>query len=263
VGMLSTLDVLEGLDPGERGLWWSGLRRDPNQDFGLTRIPLGDYTLGFLSTTNVLNGTQGLEHMEFLGYHEWWSDRARPERAQAFLERIRAYRQECDFLVVALHDGGEYAEGPEAARRDFFRQVALAGADVVWGHHPHVLQESEWVEAEGRRALVFYSLGNFYSAQTWRQRPEDSAVPWARTGDGVLWELHLREGPDSLVWGNLEAHWTNVYRHPSQGMVVGFTRDWIDEESLPEAWREYYRVRLERQQALGTPGTWSPPPTAE
>ena len=43
----------------------------------------------------------------------------------------------------------------------------IIGADVVIGTHPHVLQPVEWVQgADGHDALVYYSLGNFLSAQT-------------------------------------------------------------------------------------------------
>ena len=40
-----------------------------------------------------------------------------------------------------------------------------AGADIIIGHHPHVLQPIEWIEKNKHRTLVVYSLGNFISAQ--------------------------------------------------------------------------------------------------
>jgi Putative enzyme of poly-gamma-glutamate biosynthesis (capsule formation) len=35
-----------------------------------------------------------------------------------------------------------------------------AGAVLVWGHHPHVLQPVEWIETARGKALILYSLGN-------------------------------------------------------------------------------------------------------
>ena len=41
-----------------------------------------------------------------------------------------------------------------------------AGADLIIGTHPHVVQPVEWITAEnGNRALCFYSLGNYVSTQ--------------------------------------------------------------------------------------------------
>lgn len=44
--------------------------------------------------------------------------------------------------------------------------MAEAGADVIIGTHPHVVQPVEWIEAEnGNRTLCYYSLGNYLSTQ--------------------------------------------------------------------------------------------------
>src|SRR5699024_8239415 len=44
--------------------------------------------------------------------------------------------------------------------------IADAGADIIFGHHPHVIQPFEMIEGrDGHETAVFYSLGNFYSGQ--------------------------------------------------------------------------------------------------
>jgi poly-gamma-glutamate synthesis protein (capsule biosynthesis protein) len=79
---------------------------------------------------------------------------------------IKALRPLCDFLVVSMHWGQEYqhAISKEQERLGLF----LAGLDVdlIIGHHPHVVQRYSYLEQpDGGRALCFYSLGNFLSAQ--------------------------------------------------------------------------------------------------
>lgn len=86
----------------------------------------------------------------------------RPGTAWAFPERIRASvraaRREADAVVAMLHWGLELDRSPTARQREL-AQVALdAGATVVLGHHPHVLQPVRR-PAPGR--LVAFSLGNF------------------------------------------------------------------------------------------------------
>ncbi len=69
-----------------------------------------------------------------------------------------------DVVVVCPHWGNENQTSPTQYQQEFARQMAQAGADLILGTHPHVVQPVEWVEADnGNRALCFYSLGNYVS----------------------------------------------------------------------------------------------------
>ena len=65
-------------------------------------------------------------------------------------------------VMVSLHWGGEFRPAADLAQRSAARALAQAGADLIWGHHPHVLQPVEWLERPEpqRPCLVVYSLGN-------------------------------------------------------------------------------------------------------
>ncbi len=81
----------------------------------------------------------------------------------ADIEEVRAL---ADIVVVCPHWGTEYQDVPSSYQRSFAEQMAQAGADLIIGTHPHVPQPVEWVEAEnGRKALCYYSLGNYVSTQ--------------------------------------------------------------------------------------------------
>jgi len=71
-----------------------------------------------------------------------------------------------DFVVVCPHWGTEYTTKPSSYQQKFARQMTEAGADIIIGTHPHVVQPVEWVEAEnGNKSLCYYSLGNYVSTQ--------------------------------------------------------------------------------------------------
>ena len=71
-----------------------------------------------------------------------------------------------DFVVVCPHWGTEYTTTPSKYQEKFARQMTEAGADIIIGTHPHVVQPVEWLEAEnGNKALCYYSLGNYVSTQ--------------------------------------------------------------------------------------------------
>lgn len=70
---------------------------------------------------------------------------------------IARSRKSADLVMVFLHWGVEEYEYPTPAQTDLARQIIFAGADVIIGHHPHVLQGMHRIQNK----LVAYSLGNF------------------------------------------------------------------------------------------------------
>lgn len=56
------------------------------------------------------------------------------------VDEIKKLREQCDYLVVYVHWGIERSERPEDYQRSLGKQYIDAGADVVIGSHPHVLQ---------------------------------------------------------------------------------------------------------------------------
>lgn len=91
---------------------------------------------------------------------------------------IKRYRGQVDFLIVFFHWGREYTATPAAgggAPEPPSRLAHLAidaGADLVLGAHPHVVQNKE----EYRGKLIVYSLGNFVFDQSWSQETQEGEV---------------------------------------------------------------------------------------
>ncbi|MCM3711735.1 CapA family protein [Sporosarcina luteola] len=74
---------------------------------------------------------------------------------------IREMEEEVDITVVSIHWGNEYMLQPTEKQEELAGWLASQDVDIIFGHHPHVLQRYEKIgDTE-----VFYSLGNFYSAQ--------------------------------------------------------------------------------------------------
>lgn len=79
---------------------------------------------------------------------------------------IEKARLDADFVIVFAHWGTEYSSQIDASQQKW-TQVFLDGkVDVVIGTHPHVLQPYEMLTDDtGHKMLVYYSIGNFISAQ--------------------------------------------------------------------------------------------------
>lgn len=78
-----------------------------------------------------------------------------PRALEAELTR-RVAAADADIVIVSIHWGQELRKEPTLAQRDLARALVAAGANIVVGHHSHVVQPMERV-GDG---IVFYSLGN-------------------------------------------------------------------------------------------------------
>jgi poly-gamma-glutamate synthesis protein (capsule biosynthesis protein) len=118
---------------------------------------------------------------------------------------VRAARAHADLVVVSFHWGVEYRTTPLPEYPKLAQALVDAGADVILGHHPHVLQPiASLTAADGRQAVVAYSLGNLVSnmAETWT--PDQPAYR-ARTRDGVVLRLRVVRYANGLVSVGVEA----------------------------------------------------------
>jgi len=72
-------------------------------------------------------------------------------------EDIKSTKEKTDIIIVSMHFGEEYWSSPTPEQEYFARLAIDAGADLVVGHHPHVIQRIE----EYENGYIAYSLGNF------------------------------------------------------------------------------------------------------
>lgn len=73
------------------------------------------------------------------------------------LSDVEQLKATCDVIVVSLHWGVEKVFYPSPKQIQMARRIIDAGASLILGHHPHVVQGVE----EYRAGLIAYSLGNF------------------------------------------------------------------------------------------------------
>ncbi len=102
----------------------------------------------------------------------------KPLDMDSLLASVAELKAKSDVVIVSLHWGMEYAGETTPLQRQQAKQLANAKVDVLWGHHPHVLQPAEWVEAENgsHRMLALYSLGNLLTDQTMTYETRHSAL---------------------------------------------------------------------------------------
>lgn len=95
-----------------------------------------------------------------------------------------------EIIICAFHWGTEGSYRATSAQQSYAHAAIDAGADIVYGHHPHVLQKIE----EYGDGIIYYSLGNFSFGGSVFPQDYDSAV---------LQQEIIREDDDSLHLGEL------------------------------------------------------------
>ncbi|MDD2510973.1 MAG: CapA family protein, partial [Syntrophomonas sp.] len=86
------------------------------------------------------------------------------------LADIKVLRPQVDVLVLVLHWGLEYNPRPTDIQNRQAYSFLEAGADLILGSHPHVIQTMENVKIENKDKFVIYSMGNFISHQIGQER---------------------------------------------------------------------------------------------
>lgn len=87
------------------------------------------------------------------------------------LSDIQKAKKDADVVVLALHWGDEYVREPNKKQKRLANEFIYHGADIILGHHPHVLQPMEILnQKDGKKGIVIYSLGNFLSRQEMNYR---------------------------------------------------------------------------------------------
>ncbi|TMW72226.1 CapA family protein [Alteribacter natronophilus] len=108
-------------------------------------------------------------------------------------QRISEANENADIVMVHVHWGDEYQVGHNQEQALLARLMSSAGADIIIGHHSHVLEEVEVIEremanGEMNSTLVMFGLGNFVFDQG-----------WTRTKESILAQLDILDDGSSQM----------------------------------------------------------------
>jgi len=166
-GLLETIRHLEDV-----GVAYCGANPERERSWEPCRFLADGLLVGFVAATDL-----SFEHGSWCKVDESLSD---------LKAHLAAAAYKCDLLVTSFHWGNEYQNSPTQRQRSVARAAIEAGADLVIGHHPHVLQGIGC----HRGAPILYSCGNFVFDQREGERME-SAVFHLRYTQGQGWRIRV------------------------------------------------------------------------
>lgn len=177
-GVYRTLDVLE-----DAGIIPVGTARDEEERDTPKMVEVNGIKLAFLAYTygtNMIPVPDGKEYIVNL---------IDLELMRKDIEKAR--EEGVDMIVVFMHWGIEYQHEPNKEQKELAHELAKAGADIILGSHPHVIQPMDYInviddDSKERETFVIYSLGNFISSQY-----KTGGIPTGDVEYGVILDLNV------------------------------------------------------------------------
>lgn len=161
--------------------------------------------IGKLAILNYTYGTNGIKLPKDMPYAVDYlqEDKVKEEIARA--------KESADFVIVCPHWGTEYRLEKDEMQKKWSQIFSEAGADLVLGTHPHVIEPMEWVGD----TLIYYSLGNYVNwtsgkgegvtnrmvggmAEIILERNENDEITIANA-DAIPLVTHLEEGTNGVT----------------------------------------------------------------
>ena len=215
-----------------------------------TAIEVRGRRVGFVAVTQFSNENPGNEVL----YRTLWV--VNGSNREQFVAYVEEHAPTFDVFVVSYHGDWveEYRLEAVEAKRAFFRRLIEAGTTVVWGHHPHVMQDWFVHEHSEGQGVAILSNGNFVSAQGFRLDPAspDPQNRWAHTHDSLLFRVHIDW--DSQDRARIAAiHDVPIFQYILPGRTAGvIVHTPVSLFALPlePQWERYYRARLVYLRAL-------------
>lgn len=210
-GEISLLDSLVTLEAA--GIPYVGAGRNLDEAAKVVYFQNDSMKIGIVSATEV----ERLATPDTRGATEYTPGTFRCFQNDLLEEVIREAKKECDFLIVYVHWGTESTDQLDWSQPGQAEAFTEAGADVIIGAHPHVLQEIGYVN----EVPVFYSLGNYW----FNSKSLDSCLVTLEIGEQGLVSVQfvpcLTEGSKtSMATADEAERILNYMRNLSDGVVI-------------------------------------------
>ena len=208
ISLLDTLDTLNGA-----GIPYVGAGKDLEEASKVVFYEKDGFRVGIVSATEV----ERLANPDTKGATEDSPGTFRCFQNDALENVIKEAKTQCDFLIVYVHWGTESTDELDWSQPGQAVDFTAAGADVIIGAHPHVLQEIAYVND----VPVFYSLGNYW----FNSKNQDSCLVTLEIGNEGLVSAKFipcrtEAGKTYLATGEEAERILNYMRGLSEGVNI-------------------------------------------
>lgn len=201
-------------------------------------IVIGDYNgikVAFLNYTYGLNGASLPKDAKYM---------VKLLDMDLVVEDIQKARELADIVIVFPHWGEEYKTEPNANQRKMAQQMADAGADLIIGCHPHMIQPlEEVVSSDGRHVPCYYSLGNFVANMIRADKCVECMAKVTMKKDGDKVTIVKAEAIPMVSFMNPQTTFFTVYmaQDYTEEVASGHANSDLTPSMVKRIWDEFFR----------------------
>ncbi len=189
-GLVSTVDILDKLH-----FKHIGANKDYKSAIKPVIIEKKGIKIGFVAFTTWINNDKN----QFIpNQREGINNKKAPYLNLYYdkvaIKTIKELKKQVDFVVVSTHWGHEYHQKPSFEQKRKAKVFIKAGADLILGHHPHVLQPLVYKKG----TWIIYSMGNFISNQFFDVRSHYTRHKKANR-EGIIYRFQLTRNKNGKV----------------------------------------------------------------
>lgn len=123
------------------------------------------------------------------------------EYKELIKKEVNTLKDKVDCLIVLVHWGNEFTYQKHEEQTSLATYLNSLGVDIIVGGHSHSIQPIEWIKGDKYDTLVYYSLGNFVSA-------DDDISRAGETFDnayqfGILSQLEIKKENNNIEINNI------------------------------------------------------------
>lgn len=149
ISLLDTLDTLEGAD-----IPYVGAGRNIDEAIKPVYFIVNDVKIAYISATQIERvsnpDTKGATETSAGTFRCFYDDRV--------CDVVKEAAENSDYVIAYIHWGTELEVEPDWAQYDLAPKLQKAGADLIIGDHPHILQKMDYIED----TPIIYSMGNYW-----------------------------------------------------------------------------------------------------
>lgn len=179
-----------------------GTYKDGEKDVTKNIKTVNGIKFGFLAYTTGTNVKIPKDERENIGLSRDPDGIDNEEYENKIKEEIELLKDKVDVIMVIMHWGVEFTYKPNEQQTLLAQKLNDWGVDIIVGSHSHSIQPIEWIKGESKDTLVYYSMGNFVSA-------DDDISRTGETFDnayqfGLLSTLEVKKENEKIVIRNVK-----------------------------------------------------------
>ncbi|MDC7124548.1 MAG: CapA family protein [Spirochaetales bacterium] len=239
-GLLATVEAFNSLvqdyKSEGRDIYFAGASNTQLEEPEIKTINIKGWKIGYTSATQFSNRKTEDKYLTIINIRD-------KDERQDYIDWLSKAQKDYDLFILAFHGGVEYRTEPIKYKTLFFQQAADAGVDIIWSHHPHVVQPIDVIKYEDRETVIMNSMGNFISGQG---RIADPVLPeeeWSYTGDSAIVQLKLSFDGKNPRLEKLSAIPIANIMDTNRDVVITPIEE-LTHRAVPEPWKSFFIQRF-------------------